>query len=158
MPGFGSVPLFLQFYPGSIKPQGDKAIYRLNITNTKGLKPREIDVPAKLMRDLYGYKIELRHQITKRSGVESDHLFLTTEGKEWTLDGGGLNKALNRLNLPFKVVPHRCRHTYATHTLSALQSKKSTKFEPLIYLRDRLGHANRDKYDTAAEDDDKFHE
>lgn len=57
------------------KPHGDKAVYRVDITITKGNKPREIDVPAKLMRDLYEYKVELRHQKAQRSGVKSDYLF-----------------------------------------------------------------------------------
>jgi len=35
---------------------------------------------------------------------------------------------------------HILRHTYATHTLKSLMSRKSITFNPLIYVRDRLGH------------------
>lgn len=111
------------------------------INRTKGEKERSIDIPAKLMNELWGYVNELRFQQHKESGATSNYLFLTTEGKEWS-DGDGFNKALNKLNLPFKVNPHKLRHTYATHMLKGLQKHKSTKFEPLMYLQSRMGHSS----------------
>lgn len=111
------------------------------INRTKGEKERSIDIPARLMNDLWDYVNELRFQQQKASGVASNYLFLTTEGNEWS-DGDGFNKALNKLNLPFKVNPHKLRHTYATHMLHGLQKLKSTKFEPLMYLQSRLGHSS----------------
>jgi integrase/recombinase XerD len=108
----------------------------------KGSKERSIDIPAALMNDLWIYVNELRFQQQKMSDVLSDLLFLTTEGRGWSDDGDGFNKALNNLNLPFKVHPHKLRHTYATHTLKGLQKIKNTKFEPLMYLQSRLGHSS----------------
>ena len=34
------------------------------------------------------------------------------------------------------------RHTYATHMLKGLLERKSSKFEPLMYLQARLGHSS----------------
>ena len=34
------------------------------------------------------------------------------------------------------------RNTYATHTLKSLMQKKSLRFNPLLYVRDRLGHSS----------------
>jgi len=124
------------------RPASNQKTCRVNINRTKGEKHREIDIPAKLMRDLWDYSIELRHQQSERSGVNSQYLFLTTEGEEWSLYGGGFNKALEQVKLQIKISPHKCRHTYATHSLKALQAKKNSKFEPLMYLRDRLGHSS----------------
>lgn len=111
------------------------------INRTKGEKERSIDIPAALMNELWGYVNELRFQQQKESGATSNYLFLTTEGNEWS-DGDGFNKALNKLNLQFKVNPHKLRHTYATHMLKGLQKHKSTKFEPLMYLQSRMGHSS----------------
>lgn len=124
------------------KPIKGKVTYRVDITKTKGSKERGIDIPAKLMKDLWAYVNELRHQDSELSGIKSNFLFLTSEGLEWDIKTGAFNKALNKLKLTFKVYPHKLRHTYATHILSALLDKKSAKFDPVTYLRDRLGHSS----------------
>lgn len=111
------------------------------INRTKGEKERSIDIPARLMNDLWDYVNELRFQQQKASGVASNCLFLTTAGNTW-YEGAGFNNALNKLNLPFKVNPHKLRHTYATHMLKGLQKHKSSKFEPVMYLQNRLGHSS----------------
>jgi integrase/recombinase XerD len=123
------------------KPRPNETTCSVFINRTKGEKERSIDIPARLMNDLWGYINELRFQQQKGSDVISNCLFLTTEAKEWS-DGDGFNKALNNLNLPFKVNPHKLRHTYATHMLKGLQKIKSTKFEPLMYLQSRMGHSS----------------
>ena len=42
-----------------------------------------------------------------------------------------------------KVHPHMLRHTYATHTLVALQRQRGeTRLEPLVFLQKQLGHAS----------------
>lgn len=124
------------------KPRQKELVCKVEINRTKGEKERTIDVPAHLMEDLWRYVNELRFQQAQSSGVDSPLLFLTTEGEEWSLDSKGLNKALNDLRLPFRVTPHMLRHTYATHMLKALQERKNTKFEPLMYLQNRLGHSH----------------
>jgi integrase/recombinase XerD len=113
----------------------------VDINRTKGEKERSIDIPARLMDDLWNYANELRFQQQKASGVDSNYLFLTTDGNE-RFEGASFNNELNKLNLPFKVSSHKLRHTYATHMLKGLQKHKSTKFEPLMYIQSRLGHSS----------------
>lgn len=133
----------LLFPLGAIrKPNGNQTYYKVNISKTKGEKAREIHVPARLMEDLWRYVNELRFQKQQESGVESSCLFLTSNGQEWNPKGSAFGKALNELNLPFHVTPHMLRHTYATHMLKGLLERKSSKFEPLMYLQARLGHAS----------------
>jgi len=124
------------------KTRPNEKVCRVDINRTKGEKERSIDIPIRLMNDLWGYVNELRFQQQQESGIQSKCLFLTSKGEEWEVDSNGLNKALNDLRLPFKVNPHKLRHTYATHMLKGLQEKRNTKFEPLMYLQNRLGHAS----------------
>jgi site-specific recombinase XerD len=124
------------------KTRPNEKVCRVDINRTKGEKERSIDIPIRLMNDLWGYVNELRFQQQQESGIQSECLFLTSKGEEWEVDSNGLNKALNDLRLPFKVNPHKLRHTYATHMLKGPQEKRNTKFEPLMYLQNRLGHAS----------------
>ena len=124
------------------KTRPNEKVCRVDINRTKGEKERSIDIPIRLMNDLWGYVNELRFQQQQESGIQSECLFLTSKGEEWEVDSNGLNKALNDLRLPFKVNPHKLRHTYATHMLKGLQEKRNTKFEPLMYLQNRLGHTS----------------
>jgi integrase len=84
---------------------------------TKGSKARVVDVPWRLMADLWDYVIIARNQLTKLSSQESNELFLNQFGQPYKPEGLGLNHALVALNLDFKVTAHVLRHTYATHTL-----------------------------------------
>lgn len=124
------------------KPNGNQAYYKVNIFRTKGEIAREIHIPARLMDDLWRYVNETRFQKQQESEVQSDYLFLTSNGQEWNPQGSAFGKALKALNLPFHVTPHMLRHTYATHMLKGLLERKSSKFEPLMYLQSRLGHAS----------------
>lgn len=124
------------------KPIGHQSYYQVNITRTKGEKTRRIHIPSRLMEDLWRYVNEARFQKQQESEVISDCLFLTSDGQEWNPVGSAFGKALKELNLPFRVTPHILRHTYATHMLKGLQERKSSKFEPLMYIQSRLGHAS----------------
>ena len=124
------------------KTRPNEIVCRVGINRTKGEKDRSIDIPVRLMNDLWGYVNELRFQQQRESGIQSEYLFLTSKGEEWEVDSNGFNKVLNDLGLSFKVNPHKLRHTYATHMLKGLQEKRNTKFEPLMYLQSRLGHAS----------------
>src|SRR3989344_3395745 len=42
----------------------------------------------------------------------------------------------------FYVRAHMLRHTYGTYTLLALRKSKEFEGEPLLYVRDRLGHSD----------------
>jgi len=108
--------------------------------NLKGNKPRTIDVPAGLMSDLWQYAIHERNALEQKQGTKQKELFLNDNGIAYKATS--LNNLWKRLSLPFKVTPHILRHTYATHTLYELQKKKSSGVNPLMYVRDRLGHSS----------------
>jgi integrase len=42
----------------------------------------------------------------------------------------------------FPVRAHMLRHTYGTYTLSALRKSSEFEGEPLLYVRDRMGHSD----------------
>ncbi|MFB2761879.1 tyrosine-type recombinase/integrase [Shewanella xiamenensis] len=134
----------LLLFPLSVirKTNGNQTYYEVNISRTKGEKERKIHIPSRLMEDLWRYVNEERFQKQQESGVVSDCLFLTSNGQEWTHQGSAFGKALKLLDLPFHVSPHVLRHTYATHMLKGLLERKSSKFEPLMYLQARLGHSS----------------
>lgn len=106
-------------------------------------KGRQIDIPASLMQALWDYTQFSRSARASLCSDERDTtiLFLNSQGRRFSHKGRGLNKLYNDLNLPFKVYPHLLRHTYATHTLYVLR-KMNIGIEPLIYVRDRLGHTS----------------
>lgn len=104
-------------------------------------KPREIDVPYSLMEDLWWYSIRYRTQRARRVETNSTALFLTESGARYAATSltdifAGLQRKVG-----FLVRPHMLRHTYATYTLMSLR-KSAYEGDPLIYVRDRLGHAN----------------
>ncbi len=107
-------------------------------------KPRGIDVPYDLMQKLWVYAARSRQARANNHprGEEFAQLFLTESGKPYTKDAiTGIFRSLS-MRVRFKVEPHMLRHTYATYLLWSL--RKSTRFEgdPLLYVRDRLGHAD----------------
>lgn len=110
--------------------------------STKGGKPRMVDVPVSLMSDLWEYVLHERQQAVARNSTSTNRLFVTAHGEGWSVQSRTLNNQLKALNLPFPCNPHIFRHTYATHTLKSLRSKPGLSFEPLLYVRDRLGHAS----------------
>ncbi len=109
---------------------------------TKGSKERKIHIPLKLMSDLWEYTLHERYQLEISGGKRQVKLFLNRYGQPYANSGLSLNKLWDGLGLDFKVGPHILRHTYATHTLYELRKKNDIGVDPLIYVRNRLGHSS----------------
>nr|WP_229421252.1 site-specific integrase [Telluria antibiotica] len=107
-------------------------------------KPRDIDIPYDLMEDLFWYAS--RHRQKRENNVSDDSkfatLFLTETGRPYgkTAFTDIFSRLTSRVN--YKVRPHMLRHTYATYLLWSLRKSKDFKGEPLLYVRDRLGHSS----------------
>ncbi len=110
----------------------------------KFAKPRTIHIPLTLMERLNAYRVQLRGGIAQRWGgnVEHSKLLLNANGVPFTKDG--VIDVFERLEkrVGFRVRAHMLRHTYATHVLRALRKSKDFAGEPLLYVRDRLGHSS----------------
>jgi len=105
-------------------------------------KPRAVDVPYALMCDLFAYTRYERNRLAAISGESPAALVLNDRGRPYTR--GALIEAFKALSdcVDFRVRPLMLRHSYAIHTLARLRSEPTYKGEPLLYLRDRMGHAS----------------
>lgn len=103
-------------------------------------KPRVVHVPYSLMQDMYAYSTYERNGLA--GNVKRRELILTTRGQGYGKDSAVT--AFSRLSdrVGFRVRPLMLRHSYAIHTLLLLRSRPDIKLEPLMYVRDRLGHAS----------------
>ncbi len=106
-------------------------------------KQRSIDIPTDLMEDLWWYVVRHRRRRAEASAgtKASDAVFLSERGEPYgdtalTDIFAGLERRVG-----FYVRPHMLRHTYATYTLWRLR-RADYEGDPLIYVRDRLGHAS----------------
>lgn len=105
-------------------------------------RPRSVDIPWRLMEDLNAYKSLERELRKNRSGGDPSALVLSIFGTELARTSVvGLFGELSK-KVGFPVTAHMLRHTYATYTLSALRKSPRFMGEPLLYVRDRLGHAD----------------
>lgn len=107
-------------------------------------KPRQIDVPYDLMEDLWCYAARHRQKRERNhsSGKRSPVLFLTEAGEPY--GESALTQIFASLSkrVGFSVHPHALRHTYATYLLWSLRNSPRFKGEPLLYVRDRMGHSD----------------
>lgn len=107
-------------------------------------KSREIDVPYDLMEDLYWYAARHRQkrESNQREGKKYPVVFLTEAGEPY--GDTSLTQIFSSLaqRVEFAVHPHVLRHTYATYLLWSLRKSPSFQGEPLLYVRDRMGHSN----------------
>lgn len=105
-------------------------------------RPRIIDVPWSLMEDMWSYSLHQREMRNSRGDGSVTALLLTNEGRQYSKDAVvDIMKSYER-KCGFYVRAHMLRHTYGTYTLLALRKTKEFEGEPLMYVRDRLGHSD----------------
>lgn len=110
----------------------------------KYAKPRSVHVPWILMEALNAYAMQRRSGLVNRAAIKDSTgaLIMNANGHAYTKDGVvEVFKALEP-RVGFRVRPHMLRHTYATYVLRALRKNKNFAGEPLLYVRDRLGHSD----------------
>ncbi|PTU65848.1 hypothetical protein DB032_13360 [Chromobacterium sp. Panama] len=112
---------------------------------TKNDKPRIVRISVPCMNRLWQYREAVRPELEKVGDSKSPNLFLTRFGRPFAADG--LVAPLSRLGkrLGFHIHPHMLRHTFATHTLAALEDLKRAKRlrgSPIVILMGLLGHSS----------------
>lgn len=104
-------------------------------------KPRVVHVPYSLMEDMHAYAQFERNRNLRPDG-ESEALLLTVHGNTYSKDSAlKVMQDLGR-KVGFPIRPLMLRHSYAIHTLLLLRAHPDIKLEPLMYVRDRLGHSS----------------
>lgn len=103
-------------------------------------KPREVAVPYSLMEDMWAYAQFERNLNAGKH--ERRELILTVHGNAFTNSSSGKVFAHLSQRVGFKVTALMLRHSYAIHTLLVLRTHPELGLEPLMFLRDRLGHAS----------------
>lgn len=139
-------PLAYVFNPRTRRGLTPGQMIRVNLEpadmHIKYGKPRSVDVPWSLMEDMWTYSLHQREVRRQIAGQTPAALVLTELGTEFSK--GAVVDAMKAIEkkVGFPVRAHMLRHTYGTYTLSAL--RKSTVFqgEPLLYVRDRMGHSD----------------
>ena len=112
---------------------------------TKGGRERVIFITRSLMRDLHQYATHYRGERAVLSKEPQSTLFLNQDGKPFSADGKSLDRIVRLISQKagLRVCTHMLRHTYATHTLVALQrNRAANRLEPLVFLQRQLGHAS----------------
>lgn len=110
---------------------------------TKGSKPRDIFISTSFMSALYRYVVQVRGERAALHPNQLKPLFLNQFGACFASDGKGLERIVRTIGkkVGISVHPHMLRHTYATHTLVALQ-RNGSGIEPLVFLQRQLGHSS----------------
>lgn len=134
------------FDPAGRKGLVEGQVIRMDLSpqdlSIKFERPRSVDLPWRLMEELNAYKNLERELRKSRGGGDPDALVLTAYGSEMARTSVvGLFGELSK-RVGFPVTAHMLRHTYATYTLAALRKSPSFMGEPLLYVRDRLGHSD----------------
>jgi len=105
-------------------------------------KEREVDIPFSLMADLHAYSLFERNRLASAAHCTYDALILNVYGRPYTR--GAVNEVFKSISakVGFRARALMLRHSYAIHTLSKLRREPSFEGEPLLYVRDRLGHSD----------------
>ncbi|MEH6437344.1 tyrosine-type recombinase/integrase [Massilia sp. DD77] len=140
-------PLRYVFNPATRRDCAPDRMIRLRLDprhiHTKFGKARDVDVPYSLMSDLYSYTLYERNRLV--NGASQQHrasLLLTTHGMSFSKDAVAETFRTVSALAGFRVTALMLRHTYAIYTLARLRANPDYTGEPLLYLRDRLGHEN----------------
>ncbi|WP_434032979.1 tyrosine-type recombinase/integrase [Cupriavidus sp. a3] len=102
-------------------------------------KGRTVHVPYSLMEEMHAYaQFERNRHVV--AGRKQDTLLLTVHGNAYSK--GSARKVMKDLGtrVGFPIKPLMLRHSYAIHTLLLLRANPQIELEPLMYVRDRLGH------------------
>jgi len=139
-------PLKYVFNPRTRRGLTPGRMIRINLEpadmHLKYGKPRSVDLPWSLMEDMWAYSLHQREVRRQRSGLTPAALVLTELGTEFSK--GAVVDAMKAIEkkVGFPLRAHMLRHTYGTYTLSALRKSRSFEGEPLLYVRDRMGHSD----------------
>lgn len=103
-------------------------------------KPRVVVIPYNLMEDMWAYTQFERNRLAGTK--DRTELILTINGNRFS--NSSAQKVFSYLGkrIGFKIIPLMLRHSYAIHTLLVLRAHPELKLEPLLWLRDRLGHSS----------------
>lgn len=104
-------------------------------------KPREVHVPYSLMRELHAYSLYERIR-SKGGASDPAPLILTTFGRPFSKSAIVELMVGLQPKVGFRVRVLMLRHSYAVHTLYRLRMDSDYRGEPLLYVRDRLGHSS----------------
>lgn len=110
---------------------------------TKGMRSREIFMTRWFMKELAQY-VKLHRSEHIADGETPNTLFLNNVGKPFAASGKAIERIVRTLGARsgVQVHTHMLRHTYATHTLVALQRNRTVGLDPLVFVQKQLGHAS----------------
>ncbi|WP_185047065.1 tyrosine-type recombinase/integrase [Pseudomonas frederiksbergensis] len=101
---------------------------------TKGSKPRGIYISRRFLADLHRYVVQVRGERASLSRTQHKPLFLNQLGEPYADDGKRIERIVREIGkrADIKVHTHMRRHTYAPHTLVALQRNGSESLRSLL--------------------------
>lgn len=133
-------------FPTIYVPDVQRAVHTVSCSpddmHLKYAKHRIIHVPGTLMNELRAYRDLERNIYCEPDGSGPSSLIVSSRGMTFarTTVISMFDSLSSRVG--FKVEAHMLRHSYATYTLRALRRSQHFKGDPLLYVRDRMGHAD----------------